>query len=115
MSTEPPLNFNSGRDNPDVHVYFDSTLVGTESWAKSDTAARTLRLNPEILNYPHAIRALALHEIGHFLGLADVSRSPGDQPCGLSTTAMIQGITGSELQSGALLTPVFNDKCSLSY
>jgi hypothetical protein len=99
-----------------VHVFFDNSMIGTGNWALADWGpAQTLALNPDILSYPHAIRGLALHEIGHFLGLAHVPRSPGDQPCGLSSTAMIYGVTGSELQSSVLTAPVFTDKCSLSY
>jgi hypothetical protein len=61
----------------DVHITFDSTLVGTSTWAISDYALRTMKINPDVFSTPHAIWGLALHEVGHFFGLWRCSPEPG--------------------------------------
>ena len=35
MSTEPPLNFNNGRDNPDKSAYY-TIVVGSSAVPKAD-------------------------------------------------------------------------------
>ncbi len=91
----------------DVMVSIDSSLVGTGRWGVSDTGARTMQINPEVFGYPGASAGLFLHEIGHFLGFADVTNGGG---CGVGSTVMLTGVTGSDLQSMSATTSA--DACS---
>ena len=92
----------------DVFVSIDSSMVGGGQWAVSDWGNRTMRINPEVFGYPGASFGLFLHEIGHFLGFADVTRGG---PCDVGSTAMIVGVSGSDLQNVTGTTSA--DACSV--
>jgi hypothetical protein len=91
----------------DVNVSIDSSLVGTGTWGVSDWGNRTMHINPEVFGYPGASFGLFLHEIGHFLGFADVTMGGS---CGVGSTVMLSGVTGSDLQNVSGTTSA--DGCS---
>lgn len=85
------VNFEQGPN--EYEVSFDTSLVGTDNWAITNWGTKVIRFNPEVLGYPGFFHKVALHELGHVSGFADVTVGG---PCSIYSSIMTAGWGGGQ-------------------